>query len=172
MKACQDYEVLLTLHASGALEPAEQAQVQAHLDTCAACQAEARRTAGVLSQVALPPVSALEEARQQLLPRQVVSRWRREQVHRAVRLRNVGAMMASAAAVMLVLTMTLPGWTSFRSGPLSAETAQTSETETLFEQWASADPLQDELDMTLSDDEAAWMDGDADLASDELLFLP
>jgi anti-sigma factor RsiW len=172
MKPCPDYEVLLTLHASGALEPAEQAQVQAHLATCAGCQHEARQLTGVLGQVALPPPTALEESRQEALPRQVVGRWRREQVKQAVRLRNGGALLALAAAVMLVLTVTLPGQAPSSAEPLSTVGVAASDSETLFEQWASADPLQDELE--LGEDADGWseLDGDADLASDDLLFLP
>ncbi|SEK49183.1 Putative zinc-finger [Stigmatella aurantiaca] len=174
MKPCPDYEVLLTLHASGALEPAEQAQVHAHLATCAGCQHEARQLTGVLGQVALPPPTPLEEARQEALPRQVVSRWRREQVKQAVRLRNGGALLALAAAVMLVLTVTLPGEDPSRTEQLSTVGLAATDTETVFEQWASADPLQDELELNGGEDEGGWteLDGDVDLASDDLLFLP
>jgi anti-sigma factor RsiW len=172
MKPCPDYEVLLTLHAAGALEPAEQAPVQAHLATCAGCQNELRQLTGVLGQVALPPPSPLVEARQEALPRQVVGRWRREQVKQAVRLRNGGALMALAAAVTLVLTVTLPGRGPSPAEPLSTAGVAAAEGDTLFEQWASADPLQDEL--YGDEDEAGGMepeDGE-DLSADELWLLP
>lgn len=145
MSACQDYEELLTLHAAGALEPAEEARVRAHLETCAACQRELRSTAGLLSQVALPPPSPAEQARLEALPQRTLGRWRREQVRRAMRMRTVGALMASAAAVLLVLTLTLPGEEAPPALTPLASPEAPSETQEAFEQWASADPLAEEV---------------------------
>jgi anti-sigma factor RsiW len=158
MSACQDYEELLTLHATGALEPADEARVRAHLESCAACRSEAEATASLLGEVALPALSAAGKEKLDALPRRATDAWRREQVRKAMRTRTVGALLATAAVLMLMLAPSilrhegpglLPG-----TPPRAAAASEASESEAELEQWASADPLSGMIDPGVSlDDE-------------------
>ncbi len=152
MAACQDQDELLTLFAAGALEPEEAARVREHLDTCAACRAEAEAHHEVLGLAALPPPSVREQAVVEALPRTTVGAWRRAQVTQAARMRTTGALMAAAAGALLVLgpvmqrrASTPPPSTVQVEPPASAPEEQ----EALdLEQWAVADPLADALDLS------------------------
>ncbi|HSP80559.1 MAG TPA: zf-HC2 domain-containing protein, partial [Myxococcaceae bacterium] len=95
MAACRDYDELLTLHAAEALEPEEEARVRTHLESCAACRAEAEAHHEVLERVALPPPSPREQAMLSALPRTVVGAWRRAQVTPVARMRTTGALLAA-----------------------------------------------------------------------------
>jgi anti-sigma factor RsiW len=157
MSACQDYEELLTLHATGALEPAEEARVRSHLETCAACRAEAESTASLLGQVALAPLSASEKEKLDSLPQRVTGAWRREQVRKALRTRTVGALMATAAVLMLMLAPSIlrhEGPSATKSPAPSASIS--SETQAELEQWAAADPLYEMIEPDVSLEEESW----------------
>lgn len=177
MNACPEYEELLTLQATGALEPEQEARVREHLATCAACRSEAESTARLLSSVALPPPSPAMRQRMDALPQRTLGAWRREQVRQAFRARTVGAMLAAAAVVLLVVNPSLRSTgkpsvavtPSASSGSLP-ETAPASE----FEQWAVADPLGDELDSLLADDDVDdWgEDAEAEPSESELFLDP
>jgi anti-sigma factor RsiW len=170
MSACQDYEELLTLHATGALEPEEEARVRAHLETCAACRSEAESTASLLGQVALPPLSPSAKEKLDALPQRVTAAWRREQLRKALRTRTVGALMATAAVLMLMLA---PSILRHEQPRVPAPSASTSwETQSDFEQWASADPLTEMIDPGMSlDDEESWEEEDAMELPESELFL-
>ena len=60
---CKDFDLLLPLHATGALAPDEAAQVEAHLAGCATCRAEAEADAAVLALAKLPPADRARAAR-------------------------------------------------------------------------------------------------------------
>ncbi|MFL5344414.1 MAG: zf-HC2 domain-containing protein [Hyalangium sp.] len=158
MKACQEQEELLTLHAAGALEPDEEARLRAHLATCEACRSEAESTARVLSEVALPPPSSALREQMEALPERALGAWRREQVRKAFRARTVGALLAAAAAVLVLVAPSLPrpGTPSPVARP--AAPASVSETQADFEQWASADPLSEAIEPASAEEDA---DGDA-----------
>lgn len=153
MAACRDHDELLTLHAAGALEADAEARVRAHLASCAGCREEAASTAAVLGRLELPALTAREEAVAEVLPRRVLAGWRREQVRKAARMQWVGALLAAAAVVMLVLTPSLQ-----RRGSVVAErpasTLAPEPSESLdevleaFDSWATSDPLAEVIDAT------------------------
>jgi len=174
MNACQEYEELLTLHAAGALEPDEEARVRAHLESCAACRSEAESTARVLSGVALPPPSPAMRQQMEALPRKTLGAWRRQQVRQAFRARTVGAVLAAAAVVLLVVRVS----PSPRSVGVPSSVAPRpaaaplSETQSEFEQWAATDPLGDEFDSLLDEEDAEdWEDEAEEEPSASELFL-
>lgn len=183
MSACQDYEELLTLHAAGALEPSEEALVRAHLETCAACRTEAQATASLLGQVALPALSSAEKEKVEALPQRVAGAWRREQVRKALRTRTVGALMATAAVLLLMVAPSIlrhedPRIVPSPSAGTSAAAADPEEdweTEAEFEQWASADPLSQMVEPAefLDDDESlneSWEEDEQELPMSELFL--
>jgi anti-sigma factor RsiW len=172
MSACPDHEELLTLHATGALEPADEARLRAHLASCEACRREAESTARLLAEVALPPPSAAMRERMEAVPQRALGAWRREQVRKAFRARTVSAMLATAAVVLFVVN---PGLrrqeTPSPVAPLALP-ASSSEAQADFELWAAADPLGDVLEP--ASDEEAWEDGaeaaEAEPSSTELFL--
>jgi hypothetical protein len=187
MSACQNYEELLTLHAAGALEPAEEALVRAHLETCAACRSEAQTTASLLGQVALPALSSAEKEKVEALPQRVTGAWRKEQVRKALRTRTVGALMATAAVLLLMVAPSILRHEEPRlapsppAGPSAAATAEDSEdfedweTEAEFEQWAAADPLSQMVEPAefLDDDgslDESWEEDEQELPTSELFL--
>ena len=176
MSACQDYEELLTLHATGALESADEARVRAHLDSCAACRSEAESTASLLGQVALPALSAAEKEKLNALPLRATEAWRRDQVRKALRPRTVGALLATAAVLMLMLAPSilrhegpsvLPN-----TPPRAAAASEASESQSEFEQWASADPLSGMLDPGVSLDDEGSLDESWDESWEETGLEP
>jgi anti-sigma factor RsiW len=100
--ACKDFDLLLPLHAAGALDPAEAGRVEAHLAACAACRAEAARDAEALSLAKLPPPTEAERRALEGVPRRAAAA-----LHRADRRRfgwkRVGAAIAVAAAALLAI---------------------------------------------------------------------
>jgi anti-sigma factor RsiW len=102
--ACKDFDLLLTLHATGALAPPEASRLEAHLAGCAACRAEAARDAEVLALAKLPPPSEAERraVADRDLPRRAASA-----LHRADRRRTgwkrAAAGIAIAAAVLFAV---------------------------------------------------------------------
>ncbi len=173
MKACQEYEELLTLYAAGALEPDEESRVRAHLESCAACRSESESTARVLSGLALPPASPAMREQTEALPQRALGAWRREQVRRAFQARTVGALMAAAAVVLLVVRPSLPREETPRApAPRMEAPATLSETQSAFEQWASTDPLGEELGGFLTEDDVEDWEEEAEVDPSETeLFL-
>ena len=146
MSACPDQEELLTLHAAGALEPADEARLRAHLDSCEGCRREAESTSRLLAEVALPPPSTAMRERMETLPQRALGAWRREQVRKAFRARTVGAMLATAAAVLFVVNPVLRRQETPSPMAPIALPASSSEAQADFEMWAAADPLGDMLE--------------------------
>lgn len=170
MSACQEYEALLTLHASGALEPEEAARVSAHLASCAGCRREAESTARVLSGLALPPPPLALEERMKALPQRALGTWRREQVRRALQARTAAALLAAAAVVLLLVRPSLPRETpSPASVPLQEPLPGLSEAQAAFEQWASANPLGEAL---AGDGEEDWEEAGVEPSGSELFWTP
>jgi anti-sigma factor RsiW len=159
MAACQEQEERLTLWATGALEPEEEAQVRAHVEGCPTCQREAEATRELLGQVAQPPPSSREQAVLAVLPRTAVAAWRLEQGREAVRIRATGALLAAAAAVLLVLG-TVTDWraaspeeSAAPEVPGLALQEEVEEPASELEQWALADPLAEALSPEAEDAE-------------------
>ena len=73
MTACKDFDLLISLRAAGALEPAEATRLDAHLESCAACRAEADADAEVLGLAKLPPLTEAERRAANGLARDVVA---------------------------------------------------------------------------------------------------
>ncbi|HEY6097876.1 MAG TPA: zf-HC2 domain-containing protein [Anaeromyxobacter sp.] len=100
---CRDYDVLVSLHAAGALDAAETARVEAHLAGCAACRAEAGELAAALSLAALPPASEAERRALADLPGRTIATLRRSERRRSFAKRVAVGFAAAAAAAALVL---------------------------------------------------------------------
>jgi predicted anti-sigma-YlaC factor YlaD len=147
MSACRDQEELLTLHAAGALEPEDEARVRAHLESCAACRAEAEAQREVLGLAALPPPTVREQALLAALPRTTADAWLSTQLRQAARMRNAGALMAAAAVVLLALGPMVQRRVAPLAPPAELELSASpdEETPTELEQWALSDPLAEAL---------------------------
>ena len=91
-RACPAFEPLLLDRAAGAIDPADRARLERHLDGCPACRAEADDVARALSLAALPPLADGE--------REAVARGGREALarHRSGRRRLAGGLVLAIAA--------------------------------------------------------------------------
>jgi anti-sigma factor RsiW len=102
--ACQDLAPLLTLRAAGALDPLEARRVEAHLESCERCRAEADADAAVLGLARLPPVSEAERRVAADLPERILAAMHRGDRRRGITKRT-GAITAVAAAAALLLLL-------------------------------------------------------------------
>ena len=109
MTACKDFDLLLSLRATGALEPAEAARVEAHLQGCTACRAEAEADADVLRLAALPPPSDAERRATASLARDTLAELHRREGRTASWKRVVAAFAAAAAVLVAVLAPAMLG---------------------------------------------------------------
>lgn len=171
MKACQDQEELLTLHAAGAIEPAEEARLREHLATCEGCRRETESSARLLSEVALPPPSPALRERMEALPERALGAWRREQVRKAFRARTVGALLAAAAAVLVLVGPSLQSPRTTSPTPEPTAPVVSTETQADFEEWAAADPLGDLIDPSSFDEDEAFADEEDPSTSELFLNL-
>ena len=105
--ACQDLEVLLSLRAAGALDPAEAARVEAHLQGCAACRAEAAASEAALRLATLPPPSDAERSAVATLAKDALAELRRGEARAASWKRTTAAFVAAAAVAAFVLAPAL-----------------------------------------------------------------
>ena len=103
MTTCRDLEVLVSLHAAGALDASESARVEAHLAGCAACRAVAGDLADALSLAKLPPVSDAERRAFQDLGDRTLAALRRSMRVRSIGKRIAAGLAAAAAAAAVVL---------------------------------------------------------------------
>lgn len=101
--SCRDYDVLVSLHAAGALDAHEAARVEVHLAGCAACRAEAGDLAAALSLAKLPPVSDAERRAFQQLGDHTLAELRRSGRVRSLAKRIAVVVAAAAAAAAVVL---------------------------------------------------------------------
>jgi anti-sigma factor RsiW len=102
MTACQDFDLLLSLRAAGALDPTEAARVEAHLAGCAACRAEAAADAEVLRLARLPAPTETERRATASLARETLAELHRRE-GRASSWKRAGAALAAAAAVLVAV---------------------------------------------------------------------
>jgi anti-sigma factor RsiW len=100
--ACREVEVLLSLGAAGALEGADAARLEAHLQGCPACRAERDQLVELLGLARLPPPGAEESAMLADLSSPMLQALRRRE-RRGMVLRRALAGGAVAAAVALAL---------------------------------------------------------------------
>ncbi len=103
MNACREIEVLVSLRATGALEPEEALRVEAHLAECPACRAEAEAEARVLELAKLPPPGAAEERAMRDLTGRTLEALRRSERRRFVGRRLVAGIAVAAAAGIALL---------------------------------------------------------------------
>jgi predicted anti-sigma-YlaC factor YlaD len=154
VSACEDLDLLLPLHATGALEPADSARVEAHLGECAACRLELEGDREALSLLKLPPVTAAERRAITMGPRRALA-----QLHgsdrRSARWKRISAAVAvAAAAVVAILTPVL--LTRSPEVPAVAEEWQAPDPDTVWE-WTEVleldggtQPSADEADAALA----------------------
>jgi len=102
--ACRDFDLLLPLHATGALEPAEAARVEAHLASCARCRAEAAADAEVLALAKLPPASEAVRRAVADVPRRALAELHRADRRRAGWKRAAVGIAVAAAALLAILS--------------------------------------------------------------------
>jgi anti-sigma factor RsiW len=100
---CNDFELHLTLRATGDLAPEEAARLELHLAACEACRAEAERDAAVLRAVRLPPLSDAERRATAGLARETLAELHRRE-GRAASWKRAAAAFAAAAAVLVAVT--------------------------------------------------------------------
>ena len=174
MGACVEYEEQASLHAAEALEGEEAARFQAHLESCAACQAEVASAREVLGLVALPAQTPMEVRAQEGLGARTLTAWRREQTRRGMGRRALGSLAAVAAVVALMLgpsaleRIKAPRPVTTPAAVQSANARDDVDAETLaaFEAWAGLDPLEDEGSGYGLDEDLSWDGDDADLDGD------
>jgi Putative zinc-finger len=119
---CHDTTMSLGVYLLGALDDAEQAEVDAHLDSCAACRAELAQLEGLpalLSQLTIDDVSVEPLALPAELFERVAARARAEDAQRQpshlVRYRRLTAV----AAAVVVLAAGGVSWAAIHSSPAS-----------------------------------------------------
>jgi anti-sigma factor RsiW len=105
--ACREIEVLLSLAAAGALEGAEAARVDAHLEGCPACRAEKDSLGSLLDLARLPPPSAAESLVLADLPARTLRDLRHRQRRGLVARRTLTGAAVAAAAVLALLAPAL-----------------------------------------------------------------
>jgi anti-sigma factor RsiW len=147
--ACKDFDLLLTLHATGALDPAEAARVEAHLAGCASCQAVAAADADVLAQAKLPPPTDAERRALADGPRRALAELHRKDRRRAGVKRIAAGFAAVAATVLAIVAPAFLG-----RGP-----------DVPLDPVAVAEPSWEEPDLDRLWDDAALVDLDAAVAS-------
>ncbi|WAM28841.1 zf-HC2 domain-containing protein [Myxococcus sp. NMCA1] len=161
MAACPDQEERLDLHAAGALEDDEALGLIQHMEGCEGCRQALAASVELLSLVALPALSPQEKTELQELPRRTLSEWRRGARRQGLGLKTLGALVATAAAVTLVLLV--PGaWRLPGLGPEAPVTATAApatdveeldaETMAAIEAWAGLEPL----DAVRLEDSEGW----------------
>ncbi|NOK22111.1 zf-HC2 domain-containing protein [Corallococcus carmarthensis] len=174
MGACVEYEEQASLHAAEALEGEEATRFQAHLETCAACQAEVASAREVLGLVALPPQTPVEVRAQDGLGARTLAAWRREQTRQGMGRRALGSLAAVAAVVALMLgpsaleRLKAPHPVAAPASVPSASARDDVDAETLaaFEAWAGLDPLEDDGSGYSVDEDLTWDGDDAGLDGD------
>ncbi len=161
MNACQDYELLVSLRASGApdaLDAAEAARLDAHLAACAACRAELEASAAVLSLAALPPPSEAERRAVRDLPARTLAELHRNDRRRSTVRRALVAAAGIAVAAGLAGVIVAPAL--FKKAPQGipvqfAETAQQASWEV-----PDMDTLWSDAQVVDLDSSSAQSDGD------------
>jgi len=170
MAACPDQEERLDLHAAGALEDVEVVTLVQHLEGCEGCRGAFTASVELLALMALPPTTAQEQAELEELPRRTLSEWRRAARRQDLDLRTLGALVATAAAVTVVLLVPsmwrLPGQdapppptsAAATTAPLGEE--PDAETMAAFEAWAGLEPLDMIEDSDSWDDDLGFDSGE------------
>jgi anti-sigma factor RsiW len=107
MTPCQEFDVLLTLRATGDLEPEEAARLEVHLAACPRCRAEADADAAALRKLRLPGPDDAERRATARLARDTLAALHREDGRAAAWKRFAVAFVAAAAVVLAILAPAL-----------------------------------------------------------------
>jgi anti-sigma factor RsiW len=107
--ACSDFDVLITLRATGDLSPDEAKRLELHLAACPRCRAEAEADAAVLRQVRLPPPTDAERRANASLARGTLAELRRRDRRAAWWKRTAVGISVAAAVGVAVLAPALLG---------------------------------------------------------------
>jgi anti-sigma factor RsiW len=145
VKTCEDFEVLVSLRAAGALDPDDAARLEAHLEACPSCRADAAAAAEALALAALPPPSDAERRALRDLPARALDALHRSERRRGVGKRIFAGIAAAAAAVALVLA---PAVLRKAPTPPAAEAAAAWEGPDLDALWDDAQILDLEASAT------------------------
>ncbi len=124
MNPCRDYELLVSLRASGApdaLDAADAARLDAHLETCAACRAELDASSAALSLARLPPPSEAERRAMRELPARTLAALHRNDRRRSVARRVLVALAGVGVAAGLASAVIAPAL--FKKAPPSVAVA-------------------------------------------------
>jgi anti-sigma factor RsiW len=144
---CKDLEVLLSLRAAGALEPAEAARVEAHLAGCAACRADLAAAEAALRIATLPPPSEAERRATATLAQGALAELRRREARAASWKRAIAGFAAAAALALVVVAPAVLGRRPVvPPAPTTAGAAATDEADAwqapdLDTLWSDADVL-------------------------------
>ncbi len=103
MNACREIQVLVSLRATGALEPEEGARLEAHLSECASCRAEAEADAQALAFAKLPPPTEAELRAMRDVTGRTLEALRRSERRRFVGRRLLAGLAVAAAAGIALL---------------------------------------------------------------------
>jgi anti-sigma factor RsiW len=134
---CSALEPLLSLHASGALEPEEAARLDTHLEGCPACRADLAAARELLGLVRLPAPTAAETLVLADLPSRTLGDLRRRERRRGLG-RRLLVGWAVAAAVLLALTA--PAFLRTRAPQLTPAELQGAAAVTTAAAWEEPDP--------------------------------
>jgi anti-sigma factor RsiW len=159
VNACRDFDLLLPLHAAGALDAAEAARVEAHLASCAICRAEAAADAEALALAKLPPPSEAERRALADVPRRALAELHRSDRRRSGWKRAAVAIAVAAAVLLAVLSPAVLQRTP--QVPAAAAVWQEPDLDTMWEDAGV-------LDLEASETESDELDTDAVLAAVEL----
>jgi anti-sigma factor RsiW len=164
MTPCAEYLPLLSDHAAGELDPADDARLAAHLAGCGGCRAEAEALAAVLSMASLPPPTELERSALTGLAESIRLEQRRAEFRIRAPLRYAAALLAVAAAAAFLVAPTLA---RRAPRPAAVEVAATTQAEA----WEApdADELWSASDLAFDDGAAAAMTSADELALDVVL---
>jgi predicted anti-sigma-YlaC factor YlaD len=108
---CRDLELLVSLRASGApdaLDAADAARLDAHLQGCAACRAEFAASSAALTLAALPPPSEAERRAVRDLPARALAALRRRDERRGILRRALVGVAGVAVAAGLAVAVLAP----------------------------------------------------------------
>jgi anti-sigma factor RsiW len=111
VNACPNFELLVSLRASGApdaLDAADAARLDAHLAACAACRAELEATAAVLAAARLQPPTDLERRAARDLPARTLEALHRRDRRRGADRRAVAVLAGVAVAAGLAVAVIAP----------------------------------------------------------------
>jgi anti-sigma factor RsiW len=161
--ACKGFDLLLPLHAAGALDPDEAARVEAHLAACAACRREAALDAEALLLAKLPPPSDAERRAVADVPRRALAA-----LHAADRRRSRWKPVAAGIGVAAAALLAILAPAMLQRAPELPRTATVAVAAASWEE-PDLDTLWDEAGVL--DDEASsttWDESDAALAALDL----